>query len=201
MTFDFDLFVIGGGSGGVRAARIAAGEHGARVGLAEESRMGGTCVIRGCVPKKLMIFASQATQMAEEMRGYGWSAAESGHFDWHLFREKLDEELNRLERAYGANAEKAGVEIFHQRARLVDHHSVELADGTRKTAKHILIAVGGRPSKIGIPGEELGLISDDLFLLDELDTDLSRWERGRLRNEDDLWLGRLLAGPSAIFNE
>jgi glutathione reductase (NADPH) len=168
VTFDFDLFVIGGGSGGVRAARIAAGEHGARVGLAEESRMGGTCVIRGCVPKKLMIFASQATQMAEEMRGYGWSAAESGHFDWHLFREKLDEELNRLERAYGANAEKAGVEIFHQRARLVDHHSVELADGTRKTAKHILIAVGGRPSKIGIPGEELGLISDDLFLLDEL---------------------------------
>ena len=82
MTFDYDLFVIGGGSGGVRAARIAAGEHGAKVGLAEESRMGGTCVIRGCVPKKLMIFASQAGLMAEEMRGYGWCDAQAGAFDW-----------------------------------------------------------------------------------------------------------------------
>ncbi|MCF3972247.1 glutathione-disulfide reductase [Paracoccus salsus] len=168
MTFDYDLFVIGGGSGGVRAARIAAGEHGARVGLAEESRMGGTCVIRGCVPKKLMIFAAQAAQMADEMRGYGWCHAETGPFDWHFFREKLDEELNRLERAYTHNAEKSGVEIHHQRARLVDHHTVELADGSRKTAKHILIAVGGRPARIGIPGEELGLISDDLFLLEDL---------------------------------
>ena len=78
MTFDFDLFVIGGGSGGVRAARIAAGEHGAKVGLAEESRMGGTCVIRGCVPKKLMVFASEAPAAAQEARGYGWTGAEAG---------------------------------------------------------------------------------------------------------------------------
>ncbi|MBU3029844.1 glutathione-disulfide reductase [Paracoccus marinaquae] len=168
MSFDYDLFVIGGGSGGVRAARIAAGEHGARVGLAEESRMGGTCVIRGCVPKKLMVYASNAPLMAEEMRGYGWGEATSGAFDWQIFRRKLHAELDRLERAYTTNAEKAGVEIHHQRARLADHHTVELADGTRKTAKHILIAVGGRPSKIGIPGEELGLISDDLFLLEQL---------------------------------
>ncbi|MDB6177838.1 glutathione-disulfide reductase [Paracoccus sp. Z330] len=168
MNFDYDLFVIGGGSGGVRAARIAAGEHGARVGLAEESRMGGTCVIRGCVPKKLMIFASNAPMMADEMRGYGWGDANAHQFDWAAFRNKLDTELNRLEAAYTTNAERAGVEIHRQRAKLVDHHTVSLADGTRFTAKHILIAVGGRPAKIGIPGEELGLISDDLFLLDEL---------------------------------
>ncbi len=168
MTFDYDLFVIGGGSGGVRAARIAAGDHGARVGLAEESRMGGTCVIRGCVPKKLMIFASQAGLMAEEMRGYGWDGAQAGRFDWEVFRQKLDAELTRLELIYTANLEKAGVEIFHQRATIADHHTVQLADGTRKTAKHILIAVGGRPALPGIPGEDLGLISDDLFLMETL---------------------------------
>ncbi|MFC3630412.1 glutathione-disulfide reductase [Paracoccus angustae] len=168
MSFDYDLFVIGGGSGGVRAARIAAGEHGARVALAEESRMGGTCVIRGCVPKKLMIFASQAGLMAAEMRGYGWDGAGAGRFDWEVFRHKLDAELTRLELIYTANLEKSGVEIFHRRATVVDAHTVALADGARKTAKHILIAVGGRPALPGIPGEELGLISDDLFTMDRL---------------------------------
>ncbi|WEF23318.1 glutathione-disulfide reductase [Paracoccus sp. S3-43] len=168
MTFDYDLFVIGGGSGGVRAARIAAGEHGARVALAEESRMGGTCVIRGCVPKKLMIFASQAGLMAAEMRGYGWEGAQAGRFDWTVFRQKLDAELTRLELIYTANLEKSGVRIFPRRATVVDPHTVALADGTRKTAKHILIAVGGRPALPGIPGEELGLISDDLFLMEAL---------------------------------
>lgn len=168
MEFDYDLFVIGGGSGGVRAARIAASEHGARVGLAEESRMGGTCVIRGCVPKKLMIFASQAGLMADEMRGYGWCDAQAGAFDWQVFREKLDAELARLEMIYRAGLMRAGVEIHDQRAVIADHHTVELGDGTRKTARHILIAVGGRPSKIGVPGEELALVSDDLFLMERL---------------------------------
>lgn len=168
MAFDYDLFVIGGGSGGVRAARIAASEHGARVGLAEESRMGGTCVIRGCVPKKLMIFASQAGLMAEEMRGYGWENASAGKFDWPVFRAKLDAELARLELVYRAGLTRAGVEIHDQRAVIVDHHTVELADGTRKTARHILIAAGGRPSKIGVPGEDLALVSDDLFVMDVL---------------------------------
>lgn len=168
MSFDYDLFVIGGGSGGVRAARIAAGEHGARVGLAEESRMGGTCVIRGCVPKKLMVFAAQAGLMEAEMRGYGWCDATAGRFDWQVFREKLDAELRRLELIYRAGLEKAGVTIHDQRARLIGHHEVELADGTRLSARHILIAAGGRPAKIGIPGEELGIISDDLFLMDAL---------------------------------
>ena len=95
MTFDYDLFVIGGGSGGVRAARIAASEYGARVGLAEEDRMGGTCVIRGCVPKKLMIFASQAGAMAAESRGYGWSDAGAGQFDWPAFHAKLADDRQR----------------------------------------------------------------------------------------------------------
>ncbi|UXU74228.1 MULTISPECIES: glutathione-disulfide reductase [unclassified Paracoccus (in: a-proteobacteria)] len=168
MKLDYDLFVIGGGSGGVRAARIAASEYGAHVGLAEESRMGGTCVIRGCVPKKLMIFASQAGAQAAEARGYGWQGADAGRFDWKLFRQKLDSELTRLEGAYTGGLTAAGVEIHKLRARVADAHTVELADGQRLTAKHILIAVGGRPQRPGIPGEELGLISDDLFLLDQL---------------------------------
>ncbi len=168
MTFDYDLFVIGGGSGGVRAARIAASEYGARVGLAEEDRMGGTCVIRGCVPKKLMIFASQAGAMAAESRGYGWADASAGGFDWPAFHNKLSRELDRLEGAYSGGLMGAGVEIHHQRARLHDAHTVEMADGTRVTAKHILIAAGGRPQRPGIPGEELGMVSDDLFTMEAL---------------------------------
>ncbi|MFO1139066.1 MAG: glutathione-disulfide reductase [Paracoccus sp. (in: a-proteobacteria)] len=168
MTFDYDLFVIGGGSGGVRAARIAASEYGAHVGLAEESRMGGTCVIRGCVPKKLMIFASQGGAAAEESRGYGWPEASAGHFDWPAFHGKLGRELDRLEGIYTGGLMGAGVEIHHQRARVVDAHTVELASGARITAKHILIAAGGRPQLPGIPGEELGMISDDLFTMKAL---------------------------------
>jgi len=168
MKFDYDLFVIGGGSGGVRAARIAASEYGARVGLAEESRMGGTCVIRGCVPKKLMIFASQAQAAAAESRGYGWQGASEGRFDWAEFHGKLGRELDRLEGAYTSGLVNAGVDVHIQRARLHDAHTVELADGQRLTAKHILIAVGGRPQRPDIPGKELGLISDDLFTMEDL---------------------------------
>ncbi len=167
MSFDYDLFVIGGGSGGVRAARISAG-YGAKVALAEESRMGGTCVIRGCVPKKLMVFASTAPAEAAEARGFGWEGATAGTFSWDAFKAKLDTELNRLEGAYTRGLEAAGVNIFHQRAHIVGPHEVELADGMRISAKHILIAAGGRPHRPGIPGEDLGMISDDLFLLDRL---------------------------------
>lgn len=166
MSFDFDLFVIGGGSGGVRAARISA-QHGARVALAEESRMGGTCVIRGCVPKKLMIFASEAPELVALARGYGWSA-QMGSFDWPAFRARLHTELSRLEAAYTRNYEAAGGVLFKQRAMVVDPHTVELADGSRHSARHILVAVGGRPQLPGIEGEELGLISDDLFDLPEM---------------------------------
>lgn len=143
-SFDYDLFVIGGGSGGVRAARIAAGEYGARVALAEEYRMGGTCVIRGCVPKKLMVFAAGHGAGIDEAAAYGWRV-EKGRFDWSAFRAKLHAELNRLESVYTRNAEAAGVTILPQRATLIDPHTVALADGRRVSAAHILIATGGTP--------------------------------------------------------
>ncbi|MCF6234516.1 MAG: glutathione-disulfide reductase [Rhodobacteraceae bacterium] len=167
MSFDYDLFVIGGGSGGVRAARVAAGETGAKVALAEEDRYGGTCVIRGCVPKKLMVFASEYPGMVDEARAYGWDMSNSG-FDWGVFRVKMHAELDRLEGIYRNILKNNGVETFDLRARLVDAHTVELADGTRHSAKHILIAAGGRPVKPEVPGAELGITSNEIFHLDKL---------------------------------
>ena len=167
MTFDYDLFVIGGGSGGVRSARVAAGDTGAKVGLAEQSRYGGTCVIRGCVPKKLMVFASEFSVMTEQARAYGWPV-ERGPFNWGSFQTKLNAELDRLEGVYRSILAKAGVETFDMAAKLVEPHVVELADGTRKTAKHILLAVGGRPVKPDIPGADLGITSNEIFNLQQL---------------------------------
>jgi len=165
--FDYDLFVIGGGSGGVRAARIAAAEGGARVGLAEESRMGGTCVIRGCVPKKLMVFASAFPDAVEDARAYGWDAT-LGTFDWARFRSTLASELTRLEGAYRNTLKNAGVTIHDARAVVVDPHLVELSDGTRFSAKHILIATGGWPYIPDIPGRELAVTSNEMFDLPAL---------------------------------
>lgn len=167
MTFDYDLFVIGGGSGGVRAARIAAGEHGAKVALAEEYRMGGTCVIRGCVPKKLMVYASSFAETIGEARDYGWTVEARG-FDWKKFRAKLDAELDRLEAAYRGGLAKAGVTVHDTRAVIEDAHTVRLATGESFRVKHILIATGGRPSVPKVPGGATLLTSNDIFKLEEL---------------------------------
>jgi glutathione reductase (NADPH) len=164
--FDYDLFVIGGGSGGVRASRMAAAS-GARVALAEESRMGGTCVIRGCVPKKIMVFASQFRTLPAEARAYGWDIADGG-FDWRGFRTKLHAELDRLEAIYRRLLDGSGVRIYDSRARLSDAHTVELADGSRVTAKHILVATGGWPERPDLPNADLGLVSNDIFELETL---------------------------------
>jgi len=166
LAFDLDLFVIGGGSGGVRAARIAAGEYGAKVALAEESRMGGTCVIRGCVPKKLMVFASAYPEAVAEARAYGWDAS-IGAFDWPAFRTHLEAELDRLEGAYRHTLQNAGVTIHDQRATLADPHTVRLADGHTFTARHILIATGGHPFVPDFPGSDLAITSNQIFHLPE----------------------------------
>lgn len=168
--FDYDLFVIGGGSGGVRAARVAA-QRGVKVALAEEDRYGGTCVIRGCVPKKLMVFASEFPAMATEARAYGWDMP-TGDFDWQIFRTKLHAELDRLEGIYRNILKSNGVHTYDARATLVDPHMVELSDGTRKSAKHILLAMGGRPVKPDMPGAELAITSNDIFHLKALPTSI-----------------------------
>ncbi|MCV2865427.1 glutathione-disulfide reductase [Defluviimonas sp. WL0075] len=167
MAFDYDLFVIGGGSGGVRAARVASSEYGAKVAIAEEYRMGGTCVIRGCVPKKLMVFASSFAGQMEDARAYGWDVSNGG-FDWPSFRAKLDAELDRLEAVYRRGLVNAGVTIHDDRAVLEDAHTVRLAGGARFTAKHILIATGGFPA-VPEPARAAGVMtSNDVFKLDRL---------------------------------
>ncbi|MDG2451839.1 MAG: glutathione-disulfide reductase [Paracoccaceae bacterium] len=166
MAFDYDLFVIGGGSGGVRAARVSA-SGGASVALAEEYRMGGTCVIRGCVPKKLMVFASGYRDMFEDARAYGWDVAD-GTFNWSTLKGRMHNELDRLEGIYRKLLDGSGVEVFDSRATVKDAHTVLLADGTEKTAKHILVATGGRPALPDMPNADLGMTSNDIFLMDEM---------------------------------
>ncbi|WP_375465105.1 glutathione-disulfide reductase [uncultured Methylobacterium sp.] len=167
-TFDVDLFVIGGGSGGVRAARIAAG-YGARVTLAEEYRVGGTCVIRGCVPKKLMVYAGRFRDEFEDAAGFGWSV-ETPRFDWSVLKRRRDAEIARLEGVYDANLTRAGVAVVPQRAVIEDPHTIRLV-GTdeRVRARVILIAVGGHPVKEPvIPGAELAITSNGVFELESL---------------------------------
>jgi glutathione reductase (NADPH) len=162
--FDTDLFVIGGGSGGVRAARIAAG-HGARVVIAEEYRMGGTCVIRGCVPKKLLVYASHFHQDIEDAAGFGWTIP-SASFDWPTLIANKDKEIARLEAAYTSNVEKSGARVVKTRAVFEDAHTLRLATGEAVRAKYVLIATGGAPNHgPAIPGIEHVISSNEVFHL------------------------------------
>ncbi len=165
--FDVDLFVIGGGSGGVRAARIASG-YGARVMVAEEYRMGGTCVIRGCVPKKLFVIGSHVRQEIADAAGFGWTIP-TATFDWPTLIRNKDKEIARLEAAYTSNVEKSGARIVKTRAVLEDAHTVRLMTGETVRAKYILIATGGAPNHgTPIPGIEHVISSNEAFHLDEL---------------------------------
>src|ERR1700754_966277 len=165
--FDVDLFVIGGGSGGVRAARIAAG-HGARVAIAEEYRMGGTCVIRGCVPKKLFVIGSHIHHEIEDAAGFGWTIPPVS-FDWKTLVANKDREIARLEGIYTSTLEKSGVTVLKTRAVFEDAHTLRLPDGKTVTAKYILIATGGAPNHgLAIPGIEHVISSNEVFHLDEL---------------------------------
>jgi glutathione reductase (NADPH) len=165
--FDVDLFVIGGGSGGVRAARIAAG-YGARVMVAEEYRMGGTCVIRGCVPKKLFVLGSHVRHEVADAAGFGWTIP-TASFDWPTLVANKDKEIARLEAAYTANVEKSGARIVKTRAVLEGAHRLRLATGETLSAKYVLIATGGAPNHgATIPGIEHVISSNEAFHLKEL---------------------------------
>ncbi len=165
--YDFDLFVIGAGSGGVRAARVAAA-HGAKVIIAEEFRIGGTCVIRGCVPKKLMVYASRYKDHFEDAAGFGWRVEERS-FDWPSLVAAKEKEISRLSAIYRTNLEKAGVAIEECRAVIEDPHTVRLTGGRRVSARFILLATGSRPVlDPDVPGREFAITSNEVFDLPTL---------------------------------
>ena len=164
-SHDFDLLVIGAGSGGVRASRIAAG-HGARVAVAEEYRVGGTCVIRGCVPKKLLVYGSHFAEDLEDARRFGWQI-EGKTFDWAVLRDNVAAEVDRLNGLYQNTLDNNQVTTLLGHARIIDAHTVEV-DGQRHTAGTILIASGARPFTPDIPGAEHGITSNDVFHLPTL---------------------------------
>ena len=164
--YDYDLFVIGAGSGGVRASRIAAA-HGAKVAVAEEHRVGGTCVIRGCVPKKLLVYGAHFAEDLKDAENFGWTTGNST-FSWPTLRDNVLAEVDRLNGLYGETLANNNVTVIAQRATVSGPNEVTLADGTTVTAKHILIAAGARPHVPDCPGREHGITSNEAFHLDEL---------------------------------
>jgi len=165
MAHDYDLIVIGAGSGGVRAARVA-GNLGAKVAIIEEDRIGGTCVIRGCVPKKLFVYASRFSDMFEIAGSYGWTT--TAEFDWPTLVRNKDKEIARLEKAYVSGLEGAKVEIIRDRAVLTGPNGVKLSGGRELSAKYLLVATGGHPYLPDVPGQEFGFTSNEAFHLEKL---------------------------------
>ncbi|WOF45115.1 glutathione-disulfide reductase [Sphingopyxis indica] len=164
--FDYDLFVIGAGSGGVRASRVAA-SHGARVAVAEEHRVGGTCVIRGCVPKKLLVYGAHFAEDLKDARKFGWDVPDC-RFDWNVLRDNVLGEVDRLEGLYGQTLDNHKVKVFKTRATIVGPQKVRLADGTELTAERILVATGGWPFVPEFPGSEYAITSNEVFHLETL---------------------------------
>ncbi|MEG4989675.1 glutathione-disulfide reductase [Microcoleus sp. BR0-C5] len=175
MTYDYDLFVIGAGSGGLASSKRAA-SYGAKVAIAENDLVGGTCVIRGCVPKKLMVYASTFSHLYEDAIGYGWSPVESS-FDWEKLVTTVDAEVRRLSKLHISFLEKAGVELISGYAKFIDPHTVEV-DDRKITAAKILIAVGGEAQRVPIPGIEHAITSREIFLLKEQPKRLAIWGGG-----------------------
>jgi len=164
--FDVDLFVIGAGSGGVRASRIAAA-HGAKVAIAEEYRVGGTCVIRGCVPKKMLVYGAHFAEDLADARRFGWQVPDC-EFDWKTLRHNVQHEVSRISGIYEETLGNNKVEIIHERATISGPHEVTLASGRKVTAKYILIATGAKPAIPNVPGAELGITSNEAFHLEAM---------------------------------
>jgi glutathione reductase (NADPH) len=164
--YDYDLFVIGAGSGGVRAARVSAA-HGARVAIAEAYRIGGTCVIRGCVPKKLLVYGAHFAEDLADARRFGWNVPECD-FDWETLRDNVLGEVDRLEGIYGETLSNHNVEVFHEHAVLTGPNSIKLASGRQITAGRILIATGGWPVRLDFPGADHAITSNEVFHLEAL---------------------------------
>ncbi|RPF72535.1 glutathione-disulfide reductase [Aurantiacibacter spongiae] len=179
--YDYDLFTIGAGSGGVRASRVAAA-HGARVAIAEEHRVGGTCVIRGCVPKKMLVYGAHFAEDLEDCKRFGWEV-EGKRFDWRTLRDNVLDDVDRLNAAYTDTLESHDVTIFHERAELTGAHEITLAGGRTVTARTILIATGARPRMPVCEGVEHAISSNEAFHLDELPKKIIIAGGGYIANE------------------
>jgi glutathione reductase (NADPH) len=179
--YDFDLFVIGAGSGGVRASRVAAG-HGARVAVAEEYKVGGTCVIRGCVPKKLLVYGAHFAEDLKDARRFGWDVPDT-KFDWPTLRDNVIGEVTRLEGLYQQTLDNNKVTTFHERATIEGSHEVRLASGKIVTTKYILVATGAWPAIPDAPGAEYGITSNEVFHLETMPKRVVIFGGGYIANE------------------
>ena len=179
--YDYDLFTVGAGSGGVRASRVAAG-YGAKVAVAEEYRVGGTCVIRGCVPKKMLVYGAHFAEDLQDARNFGWKV-ENCTFDWAVLRDNVLADVDRLNGLYTQTLENHDVEIIQQRATVTGPHEVTLGEGRKVTARYILVATGARPQVPRFPGSELGITSNEAFHLEALPKRLLIAGGGYIANE------------------